>query len=350
MLCSRSASLMSTTRMSSAMARNILRMFSACCSSWERALNLDSLVTPSTRCATSAPNRSSMSEMLCSVSSGTSWSSAAWTASGSSPISDRICATASGWVMYGSPDARRCGPCASRAKRYASPTLARSASGKRSRRSASMRCSAASRARSDASGAATRGTELSRLDRSARVARTWMDMSGQCTVAHRGSPDPSQPAGRVVAMRGRGDAGRARARRLHGVRRVEWLGRRRSVGSRVRGSLIRGCICAHPELVTRAKLVASRRGWVARAISECQRVRARRSTVTLPFDDDDRRRTPEGARPGQGAHPNTRHLGRDPSRRRTHLAGCQRRPATVPCPTREHGHRVQLSRASPRPS
>ncbi len=56
--------------MSSAMARNILRMFSACCSSWDRALNLDSLVTPSTRCATSDPKRSSTSEMEYSVSSG----------------------------------------------------------------------------------------------------------------------------------------------------------------------------------------------------------------------------------------------------------------------------------------
>ncbi len=47
--------------MSSAIARNIFRMFSACCSSWLWVLNLDSLVTPSTSCATSGPNRSSMS-------------------------------------------------------------------------------------------------------------------------------------------------------------------------------------------------------------------------------------------------------------------------------------------------
>ena len=188
MLCSRSASLMSTTRMSSAMARNILRMFSACCSSCDRALNLDSFVTPSTRWATSGPKRSSTSEMEYSVSSGTSWSSAAWTASGSSPSSERIWATASGWVMYGSPEARRCGPCASRANRYASPTLVRSASGNRSRSSASMRCSAASSWRSDARGAATRGTEVSRLPRSGLGARTWMDMPSQCTVAPRGHP------------------------------------------------------------------------------------------------------------------------------------------------------------------
>ena len=62
MLCSRSASLMSTTRMSSAIARNIFRMFSACCCSWLRVENLPSLVTPSTSWATSLPKRSSMSD------------------------------------------------------------------------------------------------------------------------------------------------------------------------------------------------------------------------------------------------------------------------------------------------
>ena len=41
--------------MSSAIARNIFRMFSACCCSWLWVLNLDSLVTPSTRWATSGP-------------------------------------------------------------------------------------------------------------------------------------------------------------------------------------------------------------------------------------------------------------------------------------------------------
>ena len=47
--------------MSSAIARNILRMFSACCCSWVWVLNFDSFVTPSTRRATSGPKRSSMS-------------------------------------------------------------------------------------------------------------------------------------------------------------------------------------------------------------------------------------------------------------------------------------------------
>ena len=47
MLWSRSASLMMTTRTSSAIAMNILRMFSACCSSIVRALpNLRQLRHP----------------------------------------------------------------------------------------------------------------------------------------------------------------------------------------------------------------------------------------------------------------------------------------------------------------
>ena len=60
-------------------------MFSACCCSWLWVLNLDSLVTPSTSWATSAPNLSSTSVRLYSVSSGTSWSSAAWIAIVSMP-------------------------------------------------------------------------------------------------------------------------------------------------------------------------------------------------------------------------------------------------------------------------
>ena len=116
MLWSRSASLMRTTRMSSAIARNIFRMFSACCCSWLWVLNFDSLVTPSTRWATSGPNRSSTSARLYSVSSGTSWRSAALTATGSMPSSARIWADAIGWVTYGSPEARTCVWCASTAR------------------------------------------------------------------------------------------------------------------------------------------------------------------------------------------------------------------------------------------
>ena len=129
MLCSRSASLMSTTRMSSAIARNIFRMFSACCCSWLWVENRDSLVTPSTRCAISGPKASSTSARLYSVSSGTSWSSAAATATGSMPSSARIWADAIGCVTYGSPDARTWVACASTARSNARSTTARSACG-----------------------------------------------------------------------------------------------------------------------------------------------------------------------------------------------------------------------------
>jgi hypothetical protein len=69
---------MITTRTSSAMARNIFRMFSACCSSIDLAdPNLESFVTPSTSRATSRPKRFSRAGTVRSVSSGTSWRSAA---------------------------------------------------------------------------------------------------------------------------------------------------------------------------------------------------------------------------------------------------------------------------------
>ncbi len=92
-------------------------MFSACCSSWVWVESRESLVTPSTRRATSAPNRSSMSASEKSVSSGTSCRRAAVAATGSMPRSARIWAEAMGCVMYGSPEARFCSACASDAKR-----------------------------------------------------------------------------------------------------------------------------------------------------------------------------------------------------------------------------------------
>ena len=61
MLCRRSASLMSRTRMSLAIATSILRSVAACCASLESNWSRSSLVTPSTIAATSAPNSRSMS-------------------------------------------------------------------------------------------------------------------------------------------------------------------------------------------------------------------------------------------------------------------------------------------------
>ena len=55
MLWSRSASLMSRTRMSLAIATSILRSVAACWASLESNWSRSSLVTPSTMAATSAP-------------------------------------------------------------------------------------------------------------------------------------------------------------------------------------------------------------------------------------------------------------------------------------------------------
>jgi hypothetical protein len=64
MLWRRSASLTMITRMSVAMARIILRMFSACCSSLVLNCILLILVTPSTMLAVSLPKRRSSSDGL----------------------------------------------------------------------------------------------------------------------------------------------------------------------------------------------------------------------------------------------------------------------------------------------
>ncbi len=80
-----------------------------------------------------APNRSSMSEVLYSVSSGTSWRSSAWMAIGSSRKLVRICAAAIGWVTNGSPVARGWSPCASIANSIARRTGSTSACSSRAR-------------------------------------------------------------------------------------------------------------------------------------------------------------------------------------------------------------------------
>ena len=197
MLWSRSASLMRTTRMSSAIARNILRMFSACCCSWLWVLNFDSLVTPSTSWATSAPNRSSTSVRLYSVSSGTSWSSAAWIATGSIPSSARIWAEAIGCVTYGSPVARRWPAWASTARSNAALTGSRSASGWCSRIAAPQGRRAAPRGR----GPRRRGR--ARGDRSVRGSRRTR-RDGPASLA---APVLALPW-RFRAWRGRGRHGR----------------------------------------------------------------------------------------------------------------------------------------------
>ncbi len=98
MLCSRSASLIRSTRQSWAMAMNILRMVAACCSSLESNSRRSSLVTPSTTAATWSPNSSASHSLVIPVSSTASWSNAAVIVASSRPRSAAMSATAIGWV------------------------------------------------------------------------------------------------------------------------------------------------------------------------------------------------------------------------------------------------------------
>ncbi len=101
MLCSRSASLITSTRMSLAIATTILRMVSACADS--PYLTLSSLVTPSTSMAISSPKSRVRSATVYGVSSTVSCRSAAHRVGAVIPSSARMVATASGCVMYASP-------------------------------------------------------------------------------------------------------------------------------------------------------------------------------------------------------------------------------------------------------
>ena len=98
MLCKRSASLMSTTRMSSTIASIILRTFSACRSSLLALASwiLSILVTPSTMWATLSPKSVRIWSLVASVSSTASCNNPAAIACGSSFISANTCATSSG--------------------------------------------------------------------------------------------------------------------------------------------------------------------------------------------------------------------------------------------------------------
>ena len=115
MLCRRSASLISRTRTSLAIATSILRIVAACCASLESNSSRSSLVTPSTIAPTSSPNSATRSSSVSAVSSTASCSSAPASVTSSRPRSARIIATPSGCAMYGSPDRRIWSRCASRA-------------------------------------------------------------------------------------------------------------------------------------------------------------------------------------------------------------------------------------------
>ena len=97
MLCSRSASLMTKTRMSRAMAMTILRMVSDLAES--PYLTLSSLVQPSTSRAISSPKSRVSCWSVYEVSSIVSCSRAAHSVASVIPSSARIVVTASGWVM-----------------------------------------------------------------------------------------------------------------------------------------------------------------------------------------------------------------------------------------------------------
>ncbi len=99
MLCSRSASLISSTRQSSAIATSILRIVAACWASLESNCSRSSLVTPSTTLATPGPNAFSIDSSERPVSSTASCSRAAATVWASRPSSATMVATAMGCVM-----------------------------------------------------------------------------------------------------------------------------------------------------------------------------------------------------------------------------------------------------------
>ncbi len=94
------------TRTSRAIASSILRKLSACASSRESNSIWSNLDTPSTMSATGLPNFFSSSFLVTDVSSITSCSNAAASPWASRRHCERMLATASGCVMYGSPDLR----------------------------------------------------------------------------------------------------------------------------------------------------------------------------------------------------------------------------------------------------
>src|SRR4029453_17199948 len=131
MLWSRSASLMTSTRMSRAMAMTILRMISAWAASRPSKPIRSSLTSPSEILATSGPNWAKISSLVSSSSSTASCSRAASTDTASRPRSATTVATPSGWARYGTPEARRLPAWRSRASSKARPTAAVSARGLR---------------------------------------------------------------------------------------------------------------------------------------------------------------------------------------------------------------------------
>ncbi len=164
MLCSRSASFMTSTLQSLAIATSILRIVAACCASFESKRSRSNLVTPSTIAATAGPNSAAIWARVTPVSSTASCSSAAAALTVSRPSSAMIVATATGWVMYGSPESRRWDSCALVARTCARRTRSRSSPGRRTLRIARMPSTSAvgggMRARAGFSGDASAGSPV----------------------------------------------------------------------------------------------------------------------------------------------------------------------------------------------
>ena len=142
MLCRRSASLMTMTRMSLLMATNILRMVAACSSVRLSTSMRVIFVTPSTSCATWGLNSASTWSRVTLVSSTVSCSSAAHSVSTSMRKSARMMATSTGCATNGSPLLRHWPSCASLANRKAFASMASSSS---DRYTEVRRCSSANR-------------------------------------------------------------------------------------------------------------------------------------------------------------------------------------------------------------
>ena len=140
MLCSRSASLTTTMRQSSAIAMNIERKFSTCSSAlvrmssstsagssiWARTIlgSFDTFVSPSTILRTVGPKSDCTSSKVSAVSSTVSWRRPAQSVALSICVFAKMIVTATGWVMYGSPLRRVCPRCVRNATSSARRTCA----------------------------------------------------------------------------------------------------------------------------------------------------------------------------------------------------------------------------------
>src|SRR4051812_29057031 len=208
MLCRRSASLISSTRMSLAIATNIFRTFSACSASLDRNVILSSLVRPSTISATCGPNSFSMSSSVRSVSSTTSCSSALTSVVVSIPRSARIVATPSGWAMKSSPETRFCPACDVSANAKARWISLRSARG------LSLLMRRISASRPSAGGEESPGRNRRRPPRRSALTCSWLCTGHLLVEVYRSRAASPKTAQRRCSGRCSGRAGGSGVRRV----------------------------------------------------------------------------------------------------------------------------------------